>query len=82
MEAIEKYLLQVYYFFLNNWVAAAVLGVAVIIFALKKPKELFKVVTLIILVIAVLYSMVFLEKSLFSGVSNREQAVDIERKGK
>jgi len=72
MERIAQYLIQVVSYFTNNWIALAVLVVVIIIAAIKKPKELFKVFALMVLMVGVLYVMMYLEKSTFSGVSSRE----------
>ena len=82
MEAIQNFLLQILTFFTTNWIAAAVLAIVVIIAAIKKPAELFKVILLLIVLLGVLYIMIYLEKSTFSGVSSKERAVDIERQSK
>ena len=82
MEAIQNFLLQILTFFTTNWIAAAVLALVVIIAAIKKPAELFKVSLLLIALLGVFYIMIYLEKSTFSGVSSKERAVDIERQAK
>jgi hypothetical protein len=79
MQAIENYLLQIVSFFMGNWVAALILAAVIVLLYLKKPKLLFQLVGLIILGVAVLYIMIFLEKSMFSGVSSKERAYDVER---
>ena len=82
MEAIQNFLLQILTFFTSNWIAAAVLAIVVIIAAIKKPAELFKVILLLVVLIGVLYIMIFLEKSTFSGVSSKQRGADIERQSK
>jgi hypothetical protein len=82
MEAIQNFLLQILTFFTTNWIAAAGLALVVIIAAIKKPTELFKVILLLVVLLGVLYIMIYLEKSTFSGVSSKERAVDIERQSK
>lgn len=82
MEVIEQYLNQIFAYFFNNWIAAAILAAVVLLAAWKKPKQLFGVVALTALLVATLYLMIYLEKSMFSGVSNRERAADIERKAR
>ena len=79
MQAIESYLLQIVSFFTGNWVAALILAAVIVLLYLKKPKLLFQLVGLIVLAVAVLYIMIFLEKSMFSGVSSKERAYDVER---
>jgi len=79
MERIAQYLIQVVSYFTNNWIALAVLVVVIIIAAIKKPKELFKVFALMVLMVGVLYVMMYLEKSTFSGVSSKERSLDVER---
>ncbi|MBT8334767.1 MAG: hypothetical protein HKP41_18005 [Desulfobacterales bacterium] len=79
METIQNFLLQILTFFTSNWIAAAVLAIVVIIAAIKKPAELFKVILLLVGLLGVLYIMIYLEKSTFSGVSSKQRAVDIER---
>jgi threonine/homoserine efflux transporter RhtA len=78
MQAIEQYLEMVVSFFLSNWIAAAVLGLIIIVAAIKKPKELFKVTALIALLIGVLYVMIYLEQSMFSGVTSSQKSYDEE----
>lgn len=82
MEAIQNFLLQILTFFTTNWIAAAVLALVVIIAAIKKPAELFKVILLLVVLLGVLYIMIYLEKSTFSGVSSKQRGVDIERQSK
>lgn len=82
MEAIQNFLLQILTFFTSNWIAAAVLALVVFIAAIKKPAELFKVILLLMVLLGVLYIMIFLEKSTFSGVSSKKRGVDIERQSK
>lgn len=79
MERIAQYLIQVVSYFTSNWIALAVLVVVIIIAAIKKPKELFKVFALMVLMVGVLYVMMYLEKSTFSGVSSKERSLDVER---
>ncbi|MCB2214765.1 hypothetical protein [Desulfofustis glycolicus] len=79
MQAIENYLLQIVSFFIGNWVAALILAAAIVLLYLKKPRLLFQLVGLIVLAVALLYIMIFLEKSMFSGVSSKERAYDVER---
>jgi len=79
MERIAQYLIQVVSYFTNNWIALAVLVVVIIIAAIKKPKELFKVFALMVLMVGVLYIMMYLEKTTFSGVSSKERSIDVER---
>jgi len=74
-----SFLMQIVYFFMGNWIASAILGAVIVIAAIKKPKELFKVVALLVLMVGVLYVMMFLEKSTFSGVSSKERAMEVER---
>ena len=62
MQAVEQYLLKIFTYFTTNWIAAAILALVIVIAAIKKPKELFKVVAFMVLVIGVLYIMIFLEK--------------------
>ncbi|MBE0583933.1 MAG: hypothetical protein IH612_09210 [Desulfofustis sp.] len=82
MQAIENYLLQIVSFFTGNWIAAVLLAVVIVLMYLKKPKFLFQLVGLIVLAVAVLYLMIFLEKSMFSGVSSKERAYDVERQSR
>ncbi len=79
MQAIESYLLQIVSFFTGNWIAALILAAVIVLLYLKKPKLLFQLVGLIVLAVALLYIMIFLEKSLFSGVSSKERSYDVER---
>lgn len=79
MEAIAQYLFDIVSFFTNNLIALGILAVIVIIAAVKKPKELFKIVALLGLMVGVLYVMIYLEKSTFSGVSSKEQSLEVER---
>lgn len=76
MQTIEQYLIGIFRFFTSNWVAAAALVLVIIIAALKKPKELFKVTALIALMVGVLYVMIYLEQSMFSGVSSSQKSYD------
>ena len=82
MQAIEDFLSNIPYFFINNWIASGVLVLVIIIMALKKPEVLFKVVGGIVLVVVVVYIMIFLEKSMFTGVSSKERAFEVERQAK
>ena len=79
METIAQYLLQVISYLSNNWIALAVLILVIIITAVKKPKLLFQVTALVVLMVGVLYILIYLEKSTFSGVSSKERAMDVER---
>ncbi len=79
MENIAQYLFQIVSYFSNNLIALAILVVVVIIAAVKKPKELFKVAALLVLMLGVLYVLIYLEKSTFSGVSSKERSLDVER---
>lgn len=79
MQAIEGYLLQIVSFFTGNWIAALILAAVIVLLYLKKPRLLFQLVGLIVLAVAVLYIMIFLEQSMFSGVSSKERAYDVER---
>lgn len=74
MQAIEQFLIKIVTFFTTNWIAAAILALVVIIAAIKKPKELFKTTAFIGLIIGVFYIMMYLEQSMFSGVSSGEKA--------
>ena len=78
MQAVEQYLIRIFTFFTTNYMAAGVLALIIILAAIKKPKELFKVAALITLFVAVLYIMIFLEQSMFSGVSSGQKAYDEE----
>jgi len=78
MQAIEQFLIRIFTYFTTNWIAAAILTVIVIIFAVKKPKELFKVTAFIVLIIGVFYIMMYLEQSMFSGVSSGQKAYNEE----
>lgn len=82
MEAIERFLLQIVYFFMNNWIAAAILAVVLILAVIKKPKELFKMTAFLVLVLGVFYIMGYLEKSMFSGVSSKQDITDVELRTK
>lgn len=82
MEVVERYLIQLVNFFMNNWIAAAVLGLVVVIAAIKKPKELFKVFALLTFLVGVLYVMIYIEKSMFSGVAIKKEGIDVERRMK
>jgi hypothetical protein len=81
VDIIAQYLMQGINFFLNNWIAAAVLGLVIIIAAIKKPKELFKVITLIGVIVALLYLLIFIEKSMFSGVSSKKEGIERVEQG-
>lgn len=76
MQTIADYLFEIFNFFTSNWIAAGVLALVVVVAAIKKPKELFKVTALIVLILGVFYTMMFLEKSMFSGVSSGKKAYD------
>lgn len=78
MQAIEQILIKIFTFFTTNWIAAAILALIVIVSAIKKPKELFKVTAFIALVIGVFYIMMYLEQSMFSGVSSGKKAYNEE----
>ena len=82
MQAIENYLLQIVSFFTGNWIAALIMAAFIVLLYLKKPKLLFQLVGLLLLAVALLYIMLFLEKSMFSGVSSKERAYDVERQTK
>ncbi len=82
MQSIEQFLLDIVYFFIGNWIASAILAVVIIAMAIKKPELLFKVAGGIVLSVAVLYMMIFLEKSMFSGVSSKERSFEVERQSK
>ena len=76
MQAVEQYLIKIFTFFTTNYIAAGVLALIIIMAAIKKPKELFKVTALLTLFVGVLYIMIYLEQSMFSGVSSGEKAYD------
>ena len=78
MQIVEQYLIKIFTFFTTNYIAAGVLALIIILAAIKKPKELFKVTALITLFVGVLYIMIYLEQSMFSGVSSGEKAYDEE----
>lgn len=78
MQAVAQYLTKIFTFFTTNYIAAGVLALIVFVAAIKKPKELFKVTALITLFIGVLYIMIYLEQSMFSGVSSGQKAYDEE----
>lgn len=78
MQAIEQYLIKIFTFFTTNYIAAGVLALIIIVAAIKKPKELFKVTALITLIVGVFYIMMYLEQSMFSGVSYGEKATDVQ----
>jgi hypothetical protein len=79
MERIAHYLFQLVDYFTSNTIALVILVVVIVIAAVKKPKELFKVAALLVLLTGVLYVMIYLEKSTFSGVSSKERALEVER---
>ena len=79
MESIAHYLLTVVDYFAGNPIALAILAVVVIVAAIKKPQELFRVAALLALMVGVLYVMIYLEKSTFSGVSSKSRALEVER---
>jgi len=79
MQSIEQFLLNLVYFFTNNWIASVILAVVIIIMAIKKPSMLYKTVGAIVFAVAVLYMMIFLEKSMFSGASSKERSYEVER---
>ena len=79
MQAIENYLLQIVSYFTGNWIAALILAGFIVLLYLKKPKLLFQLVGLMLLAVALLYIMLFLEKSMVVGVSSKERAYDVER---
>lgn len=78
MQAIEQYLIKIFTFFTTNYIAAGVLALVIIVAAVKKPRELFKVTAFIVLIVGVLYIMIYLEQSMFSGVSSGEKAYNEE----
>ena len=78
MQAIEQYLIKIFTFFTTNYVAAGVLVLVIIVAAIKKPRELFKVTAFIVLIVGVLYIMIYLEQSMFSGVSSGQKAYNEE----
>lgn len=78
MQVIEQYLVKIFTFFTTNWIAAVILVLIIIVAAVKKPKELFKVTALIALILGVFYVMIYLEQSMFSGVSSSQKAYDEE----
>ncbi len=78
MQAIEQFLIKIFTFFTTNWIAAAILAVIIIVAAVKKPKELFKVTALIAVLLGAFYVMMFLEQSMFSGVSSGHKAYNEE----
>lgn len=82
MQAIEQFLIQIVSVFMTNWWAAAILGVVILLAAIKKPVELFKMSALVALLVGVLYFMIYLEQSTFSGVSSKQRSLDIERHSK
>lgn len=79
METIAQYLFDIVFYFTNNLIALGILAVVIIIAAVKKPKELFKFVLFLMLMLGVLYVMIYLEKSTFSGVSSKEQSHEMEK---
>ena len=78
MQAIEQYLIKIFTFFTTNYIAAGVLALVIIVAAVKKPRELFKVTAFIVLIVGVLYIMIYLEQSMFSGVSSGQKAYNEE----
>lgn len=78
MQAIEQYLIKIFTFFTTNYIAAGVLALVIIVAAVKKPRELFKVTAFMVLIVGVLYIMIYLEQSMFSGVSSGEKAYNEE----
>ena len=78
MQLLEHYLAKAVTFFMTNWIAAAILGLIIVIAAIKKPKELFKVTALVVFLVGVLYVMIYLEQSMFSGVSSSQKSYDEE----
>ena len=78
MQAIEQFLFNIFTFFTTNYIAAGILVLVIIIAAVKKPRELFKVSALIVLFVSVLYIMIYLEKSMFSGGSSGQKAYNEE----
>lgn len=78
MQAIEQYLINIFIFFTTNYIAAGVLALVIIVAAVKKPRELFKVTAFMVLIVGVLYIMIYLEQSMFSGVSSGEKAYNEE----
>jgi hypothetical protein len=78
MQAIEQLLFKIFTFFTTNYIAAGILVLVIVLAAVKKPRELFKVSALIVLLVSVLYIMIYLEKSMFSGVSSGQKAYDEE----
>jgi hypothetical protein len=78
MQAVEQYLIKIFTFFTTNWIAAAILALIVIVSAIKKPKELFKVTAFIVLLIGLFYVMRYLEQAMFSGVASEEKAYNEE----
>jgi len=78
MQVIEQYLIRIVTFFMTNWIAGAILAVVIIIGAIKKPKELFKLTAFLVLVVGVFYVLMFIEQSMFSGVSSGKKAYNEE----
>lgn len=78
MQAIEQYLIKIFTFFTTNYIAAGILVLVIIVAAIKKPRELFKVTAIMVLIVGVLYIMIYLEQSMFSGVSSGQKAYDEE----
>ena len=78
MQAIEQFLIRIFTFFTTNYIAAGILIVIVVVAAVKKPRELFKITALITLFVGVLYIMIYLEKFMFSGVSSGQKAYNEE----
>lgn len=79
MQEIEQFLLKVVSVFMTTWWAAVILGIVILLAAIKKPKELFKVSALIVLLVGVLYIMIYLEQSTFSGVSSKQRSLEVKR---
>lgn len=82
MQEIEQLLMEIVSLFKTNWWAVVILGLVVVLAAIKKPKELFKVSALIAFLVGVLYFMMYLEQSTISGVSSKQRSMDIERQTK
>lgn len=80
MQMVEQYFIRIVTFFTTNYIAAGILALVVIIALIKKPKEFFKAVALIVFAVGVFYVMVYLEKSMFSGVSSGKKAYDVEQR--
>lgn len=82
MQEIEQLLMEIVSLFKTNWWAVVILGLVVVLAAIKKPKELFKVSALIAFLVGVLYFMMYLEQSTISGVSSKQRSMDLERRTK